>query len=260
MAIDLFSIGKFTIHGYGLMIGIGFVIGMYIGCFRAKKLGFSENHITNISIYVITIGFLGGKILYVIVNFKTFLQNPLSTLGSGGFVVYGGIVTGVLSIFVYCKLKKISFLSYMDIMSASVAVNQGFGRIGCLLAGCCYGRETDSAFGIVFPDGCLAPSGVKLVPTQLMSATFDFVLAFFLIYITKKCKNRGIVSGLYLLLYGIGRFIVEFFRGDEERGMVGIVSTSQFISIFMVLFATGYIAFCLRKKISVEYAENKDKK
>ena len=253
MAIDLFSIGRLTVHGYGLMIGIGFLIGIYVGCTRAKMLGLSDNHVMNISIYVITIGFLGGKILYVIVNFKEFMRNPLSTLGSGGFVVYGGIVTGVLSIFVYCRLKKISFLTYMDIMSASVAINQGFGRIGCFLAGCCYGKETESHFGVVFPDGCLAPAGVRLVPTQLMSAAFDFVLAFFLIYITKKCKSRGMVSGVYLLFYGIGRFIVEFFRGDEERGMVGAISTSQFISIFMVIFAVGYIVFSMKKKQPVEY-------
>ncbi len=254
MALDLFSIGRFTVHGYGLMIGLGFVIGMFIACMRAQKLGLSSDHLTNIAIYVLVIGFIGGKLLYVIVNFNQFLDNPLSVLGSGGFVVYGGIITGILSIYVYCRIKKLSFLSYMDMLCPAVAVNQGFGRIGCFLAGCCYGKETDSCLGVVFPKGCLAPAGIKLLPTQLFSSAFDFAVAIFIFCSMTKYKNRGTASGIYLLLYGVGRFIIEFFRGDDERGSVGVLSTSQFISLFMVAFAVGYILYSKKAAIPTEYA------
>lgn len=259
MAIDLFSIGPFTVHGYGLMIGIGFVLAVLIGGYRTKKLGLSEDDFTNIAICLLIFGWSGGKLLFIIVNIRAFLESPLSQLGSSGFVVYGGIITGILSIFIYCKIKKLSFLTYMDMMAPAVAINQGLGRVGCFMAGCCYGRPTDSPFGVIFPDGCLAPAGVRLIPTQLISAGFDILLAVFLIFMTRRVKYRGMISGLYLVLYGVGRFIIEIFRDDIDRGMVGSLSTSQFISIFMVIFAAGYLYFVNKNKPATEYllpAEN----
>ncbi len=242
MAIDLFSIGKFTVHGYGLMIGLGFLVAVLVGCYRAKKYGLSDDHLINLAINVLIFGFLGGKLLFIIVEFPTFLKAPMSIIGSEGFVVYGGIIAGILTIYIYCKIKKISFFSYFDILAPSVAINQAFGRIGCFLAGCCYGRETRSAIGVVFPEGALAPSGVKLIPTQLFSAGGDFLLFFGLIIYAKRAKYRGNVSACYLLFYSIGRFVIEIFRNDE-RGAVGMLSTSQFLSIFMFVFAIGFLVF-----------------
>ena len=253
MAIDLFTIGPFTVHGYGLMIGIGFVLAVVICGRITKKLGLSEDDFTNIAICLLVFGFMGGKLLYILVNIKQFIQDPLGLLGSEGFVVYGGIFVGIVSIWIYCKIKKLSFLSYMDMMVPAVSIAQGFGRVGCFLAGCCYGRPTDSRFGVIFPEGCLAPAGVRLIPTQLMSAAFDLCMAAFLIFMLRRVKYRGMVSGFYLILYGVGRFIIEFFRGDPERGKVGVLSTSQFISIFMIIFAAAYIYFVNRAKTETEY-------
>lgn len=254
MAIDLFTIGRFTVHGYGLMIGIGFIMAVLIGGMRTKKLGLSDDHFTNIAICLLVFGFMGGKLLYLIVNFRFFLQDPLAHLGSEGFVVYGGIIVGIISVFVYCRLKKLSFLTYMDMMSPAVMINQGFGRIGCFMAGCCHGRPTHSWFSVTFTDPhCLAPTGVPLIPTQPISAAFDLLVAAFLFAIQRKVKYRGTVSGLYLMLYGVGRFVIEIFRGDLDRGTVGNLSTSQFISIFMVIFAAGYLYVVNKKKLDKEY-------
>lgn len=245
MKIDLFTIGHFTVHGYGLMIGLGFLIAYLLLGYRAKKYNLSENDATNIAIFVLIFGFLGGKLLYILVEFKTFLQAPMSVIGSEGFVVYGGIITGILTIYLYCKIKKLDFLRYFDILAPAVAVNQAFGRIGCFLAGCCYGRETECAIGVVFPEGALAPTGVKLLPTQLFSAGADFALAIILMVYARKTKYKGNVSALYLLLYSIGRPIIEYFRNDN-RGAVGTLSTSQFISIFTFLFAVGFLIYNIK--------------
>ncbi len=255
MAIDLFSIGPFTVHGYGLMIGLGFAVAMIIGSRLSDKLGLSGDHFTNIAICVLVFGFMGGKLLYIIVNFMDFIKSPLTMLGSEGFVVYGGIITGILSIYIYCRIRKLDFLSYMDILSPNVAITQGFGRVGCFLAGCCYGKPTHSHFGVVFPEGCLAPAGVSLIPTQLISAAFNLAVAAFLLFMLKKVRYRGMISGLYLMFYGIGRFIIEFLRGDVERGTIAGLPTSQFISIFMVIFAAGYIYFVMKKAVAPQYAE-----
>ena len=120
-------------------------------------------------------------------------------------------------------------------MMPSVALAQGFGRIGCFLAGCCYGKETESAIGIVFHDSAYAPNDVSLLPTQLISSGLNFLHFFLLIWLTKKKKGDGQIAGLYLVLYSVGRFILEFFRGDLIRGSVGELSTSQFIAIFVCL-------------------------
>jgi phosphatidylglycerol:prolipoprotein diacylglycerol transferase len=303
----LFSIGKLNIPGYGFMIGIGFIVALIIGELRAKKKGLDKECVLDMAIIAIVTGFLGAKLLFVIVNFRDFLDAPLSFLGSSGFVVYGGIIAGVACCILYCHFKKIKFLQYFDIIMPEVAIAQGFGRIGCFLAGCCYGRVTTSSFGVVFPADSFAPSGVKLIPTQLISAIGDFVIAAILIIIadvvaakflnkvkTEEHQNlesdiskfenqnteqnstqdnessnknanknneiwkssiyksentnqdieivkngkseglqRGTIGAIYLILYGIGRFAVEFLR-DDLRGAVGALSTSQFISLFIV--------------------------
>lgn len=255
MAIDLFSIGKFTIHGYGLMIGLGFFLAVLIGCYRARLKGLSADHLSSMAICVLIFGFLGGKLLFLIVEFKDFIANPLGSLGSSGFVVYGGIITGILTIVVYCKIKKISVASYADLIVPSIAVNQSLGRVGCFMAGCCYGRETDSWIGVTFPEGCLAPAGIKLIPTQLISAVGMMIIAVGLMLIDKRVKYKGVIAGLYLLSYSIGRFAIEFFRNDY-RGTVGILSTSQFISIFICILAAVVLYFAYRCKVPVTVKED----
>ena len=248
---NIFSIGKITIHGYGLMIGIGFLTAVLIGMYRAKKKGMNQEAVLDIAIYCILAGFLGGKLLYVIVEWKRFVQAPWSVLGSAGFVVYGGIITGVLTGYLYTRIKKLSFTQYFDLVMPEIAIAQGFGRIGCFLAGCCYGAKTDSFLGVIFPEGSLAPAGVKLLPTQLFMSAGDFFIAIVLILYSRKNKVDGNVGAGYLVLYGIGRFAIEFLRNDR-RGNVGALSTSQFISIFIVLIGAGLIVWNIKHSKKAE--------
>ncbi len=249
MAVDLFTIGNFTVHGYGLMIGIGFMVAVLVGSWRCDHhLKLSGDDFSTLSILVLLFGFAGGKLLFIIVEFKSFLQSPLSVLGSSGFVVYGGIISGVVTIFLFCRFKKASFLSYLDAIVPSVALNQAFGRLGCFMAGCCYGIPTTSRFGVVFPENSLAPAGIPLIPTQLYSAAFDLLLAVMMIVLYKRFKRRGDVAVMYFGCYAVGRFIIEIFRNDE-RGTVGALSTSQFISILMLAFSIGLYFF--NKKLNL---------
>lgn len=250
---DILHIGNFTLHGYSLMIALGFIIGMSLCLLKAKKDKKNGDIITDIGMITILAGFLGGKILYLIVDFKNLIANPKSVLGFpqvfSGFVVFGGIIGGFIAVFIYSKIKKINALEYLDYMIPFIALVQGFGRIGCFLAGCCYGGPTDSFLGIVFPQGSIAPAGVKLWPTQLFSAFGDFAIAGILLLVSTKNKKNGNICILYLILYSVGRFIVEFFRNDP-RGAVGALSTSQFISIIMlpIAIALGLVLNFYKKK------------
>ncbi|MFI3214490.1 MAG: prolipoprotein diacylglyceryl transferase [Eubacteriales bacterium] len=257
---DLFSIGPLTIHSYGLMIGIGVVVALLVGEHRAKKRDLDGDFIYGLVAATVILGFLGARILFIITEWSSFLENPARYLTGSGFVVYGGIIAGALTMYGYCKLKKVNLLDYIDLLVPSVAFAQGFGRIGCFLAGCCYGRETDSCIGVVFTHSSYAPNNVKLLPTQLFMSAGDFLIAILLLIYAKKKRVRGQVGAVYLMMYSVGRFFIEFLRNDE-RGNVGFLSTSQFIAIFIFLgSALAYwkiIPFLENKRTLAE--ENKEK-
>ena len=250
---DILTIGSFTIHGYGLMIGLGVAAALLLGDYRAKKKGLNGDYIYGMTFAAVILGFIAARILFIITEWKDFLQNPMNYLAGSGFVVYGGIIGGAITIYVYCKMKKIDMLAYLDLMIPSVALAQGFGRIGCFLAGCCYGKETNSWLGVVFTNSDFAPNGVKLLPTQLFMAAGDWLIMALLLWYASKKPMRGKTTALYLILYSVGRFIVEFLRNDD-RGVVGSLSTSQFIAVFT--FMAGVIAYfvvlprCLGEKSS----------
>lgn len=243
MKNELFSIGPFTVYGYGLMIAIGILVAYVTAEYRAKKHGLDPDKIFYLVIWAVVGGFAGAKVLYFLTRLKDIMENPRVLLDlADGFVVYGGIIGGIYSAMAYCRIKKMPFLKYFDLVMPSVALAQGFGRIGCFLAGCCYGRETDSALGIVFHNSSYAPNDVKLLPTQLISSGLDFLLCAVLILLDRKKKGDGQIAGAYLVLYSIGRFILEFYRGDLIRGNVGALTTSQFIAIFVAMAGVVMIA------------------
>lgn len=248
MSYKLFSIGPVTIYGYGFMIAVGVFAALMTGMYRAKKKGLNPDVIFNLTFLCVIGGFLGAKILYFITEFKSLMEskNFIEDL-TNGFVVYGGIIGGILTAYFYCRYKKIPFLKYFDLAMPSVAIAQGFGRMGCFMAGCCYGRPTDSWLGVIFKNSPFAPNGVSVLPTQLFSSAGDFLIAGMLILIARKKRTDGIVASWYLLLYGVGRFFVEFMRNDP-RGSVGNLSTSQFISIFIIAAGLGMLVWCKKKR------------
>jgi len=242
MKNELLTFGPITIYGYGLMISIGVLAAYITAEFRAKRLHLKHELIFDLTIWSLIGGILGAKLLYLITQVKEIIEDPKLLLDvSHGFVVYGGIIGGILTGFLFCKRHKLNFLKYFDLVMPSIALAQGFGRIGCLLAGCCYGAETTGAFSIVFHESNYAPNGLHLIATQPISSALDFLNFFALIIITKFKKADGQVAGFYLIFYSIGRFILEFFRGDLERGTIGILSTSQFISIFLLAIGLGIV-------------------
>ena len=159
---------------------------------------------------------------------------------SNDFIITFGIGVGYL----YCKLKKLVFLKYFDLVMPSIAIAQGFGRVGCMFAGCCYGRETDSWFHVIYHSYDFAPNGVALIPTQMVMAILNFAHFFILVFLIKKLvKHDGQIAGFYLVFYSIGRFFLEYLRNDP-RGSVDILSTSQFISLFILAAGVGTILLC----------------
>ena len=243
----ILSIGPLTVHGYGLMIGIGIVAALSLAWRRADRRGIPQEKVTTVVLLGLIAGFLGAQLLFLITELPDVLRDPLPYLGSDGFVVYGGILAGVPTLWLWCRKKGERLEIWTDLLLPGVALAQGFGRIGCFLAGCCYGRPTASPIGVIFPADSLAPAGIPLLPTQLFSAAGDFLIALALLRLERRNGKDGELLVWYLLLYGTGRFLLEFFRSDP-RGTVGVFSTSQFISLFIV--AAGVVLALSRRKRS----------
>lgn len=235
-------------HGYGLMIAIGVIAAYMVAEYRAKKKNMDPDNVFSLVIWALVSGYIGSKLLFIITILPDVFKDP-SILKNvwEGWVVYGGIIGGVIGIMIMCRVKKLDFWQYIDLTAPSMALAQGFGRIGCLLAGCCYGRPTTSAFAITFRNSAFAPNNIALVPTQIISSGLDFVNAFVLLWLDRKKKCDGQIMALYLMFYSVGRFVLEYFRGDLERGSVGVLSTSQFISVFT--FILGVVIFVARTRL-----------
>ena len=244
---DWLTIGKFTIHGYGACIAIGLLMALWMSTVRAKKRNMSEDICYGIVFCAAIFGFLSAKIMFCIVEWKAFLQDPWACLSSSGFVVFGGITGGSLAVVIYCLIKKVNALDYLELVVPSVALAQAFGRLGCFMAGCCYGRPTDSPIGIAFSHSDFAPNGVKLIPTQLISSVGNLINMLLLLWIAKNTKKRGTVLACYIIFYSVGRFFVEMLRNDE-RGSVGSLSTSQFYGIFSLIVGLGIFIWAMTHK------------
>ena len=244
MKNELLKIGPFTIYGYGLMIAIGVLFAALLMQRRAKKLGLDEDLAYSLIFGALIGGFAGAKGLFYLINIRNIIADPAFLLYNltDGFVVMGGITTGIIVCLLICRINGKGFLPYFDLFMPSIALAQGFGRIGCFLAGCCYGKETNHKLFVVFPDSVFAPAGKHLIPVQIYSAILDFANCALLLKLSENRnlrKREGSIGGIYLILYGTGRFIMEFFRGDIERGMLGPLSLSQLLSLAFVF--AGFI-------------------
>ncbi len=250
MLRELFHIGPVTVYGYGLMIAIGVISCVLVAMKRAKGYGVNPDILFNAAFIGIISGIIGAKLMYWITILPEIIENPKLLLDlTGGFVVYGGLVTGILAPVIYLRIKKESVLDKLDLAAASIALGQGFGRIGCFLAGCCYGKiAPDGAwYAVTFPASSEAIPGVGLYPTQLMSAAFDFLLFFFLWFMTDRVRFRGVILSLYMMIYSVARFFIEFIRTEPKT--VGPFTTAQFTAFF--IFAAGVILFIVMHKLAL---------
>lgn len=237
--IDIFGL---KISSYFIMAILGCVAAFLLYIFYTKKYFPGDRFDRNmLFIYGLFGAFLGSKLLYIIVEWNKIFScsNIITAIANGGFVFYGGLLGGMLFTAIYCKKQNLKWFTFADSICAPLCLGHAIGRIGCFLAGCCYGTQTDLPIGVVYPQGGIAPSGIRLLPTQLMESAFLLILCVFLLVILRK-KITGLAAGCYLTLYGIWRFAIEFFR-DDNRGSILFFSTSQFISIFIIAIGLAII-------------------
>jgi phosphatidylglycerol:prolipoprotein diacylglycerol transferase len=237
----LFEIGGFPVYTYGVLLAAAYLLGLQFALVRARARGLDGNRVMDLGIWIIISALIGAKLLLLLVDFDTFRQNPreLVTLMRSGGVFYGGLIAAVVVAIWYLRRHKLPVWSVTDAFAPGIALGHVIGRMGCFFAGCCFGRATDVPWAITFTNQYAAenvgtPLNVPLHPPQLYAAGAELVILGLLLVMERKGRPfPGRTFWGYLLLYGITRFIIEFYRGDA-RGMVGDLSTSQFVSVILV--------------------------
>jgi len=231
----LLKVNSLNVYSYGLMVALGFAVAVYLMCRNAAKFSLNKDSIIDLSILVLVTGVAGARLLYVLLNMKYYIANPLEIpqLSKGGLVWYGGFLAAIFAMMIYVRRKGLGFLTVADFFVPYLALAQGFGRIGCFLNGCCYGIEAPPGYplGVIFPQD-ICPRH----PTQIYAA-----LALILIYITlrfwqEKPHFTGEIFLAYCMLYSGKRFLIEFARGDNPRVILGL-TLSQVLSIAIFLIS-----------------------
>ncbi len=247
----LVEFGFVKVFTYGLLVATGFLVAIMVGASRGEREGCDPQKIIDLCFYIMVSALLGARMFYIIVEYKYFAAAPLEIFKfwKGGLVFYGGLIVAVLVSLWYLKRHQMPVWKVADILAPSIALGQGIGRWGCFFAGCCYGVKTDVPWAVTFADSrSLAPQGIPLHPTQIyLSLNALFIFAF-LLWLSKRKKFDGQIFWAYGILYSIGRFIIEYFRGDDRGFAVEqVLSTSQFVGIF-VLGISVFMFYCLHRK------------
>ena len=237
----LFEIGGFPIYTYGVLLAAAYLLGLQFALVRARSRGLDPNRVMDLGIWIIVSALVGAKLLLLVVDFDTFGRNPreLLTLVRSGGVFYGGLIAAVAVALWYLRRHRMPMWTVTDVFAPGIALGHVVGRLGCLFAGCCFGRQTSVPWAITFTDQFAAanvgtPLNVPLHPTQLYEAGADLLILIVLLATERRGRPfPGRTFWGYMLAYGISRFIIEIYRGDP-RGAIGALSTSQFVSVILV--------------------------
>jgi len=240
----LFSLGPITVYTYGFCIFLGVIASYFYGAWLGKtRYGIDKDDVADITFWGLVVGFLSARVLYIAVEFPSFLADPMPyLLSTSGFVFLGGLIGATLTALVMSKKRGIKPAVCFDLFSCIIPLGHAFGRIGCFFYGCCFGKV--HAHGgflcFVFPGSSPAGfvgQGLPILATQLVEAAALFTLTGILFSLRNRIRVPGMMTVAYLGSYGMLRFVIEFLRGDTERGFIGALSTSQWISTGMVFAA-----------------------
>jgi phosphatidylglycerol:prolipoprotein diacylglycerol transferase len=223
----LFEIGPLTIHSYGVMLALAFVVGIWFATRQARREKIPANTVLDLSLVALITGIIGARILFVLRNLNYYLLHPFEMImfWQGGLIYSGGLILGTLCAILFLKVRKVPIWKVADICAPSLAIGQAIGRIGCFLNGCCFGKPV--SWGIKFPPGSFASYeqfsqgliksvneySLPIHPTQLYHSFTALIIFLILILVRRKKKFNGELFFLYLLLYAITRSAIQFLRG-----------------------------------------------
>ena len=249
---DLLCIGPLTIHTYGLFVATGFLVGLIVTIIIGKSEGISQQQVMDMGFIIVLSAIIGSRIMYALMNISHYRHHPLDIfkVWQGGLVFSGGIIAGILVLIWYTRKSHLSLWKTCDMLAPGLALGQGIGRIGCFMAGCCYGKPTDLIWGVKFTHpNSLAPLNIPLHPTQIYSSISAIIIFLVLLLLHSKKSFAGQVFLWFLILHSTARLAIEQFRGDD-RGILlnSNMSFTQFIAIIIFIAAVITLNIVKSKK------------
>ena len=242
----LISIGSFYIPTYGVLVALAFLAGLTLTIRLARRAGLAPDEITNLAVYCAIAGIAGAKLCMILFDLGDYLHNPgqiftLETLQAAG-VFHGGFIAALIVAIVYLRKRRLPALKTMDVFAPGVALGQSIGRLGCFAAGCCWGKECHLPWGVYFRSNVASPVPLDrpLHPVQLYESAANLVIFAILYRQFNRAHRPGQVIGLYLILYSMARFVIEFFR-EHEQSLVGPFSITQWIAIALLALGVGIL-------------------
>lgn len=242
-----FKLGTWPLHWYGVLVATGFLAGLWTASRRAPRYGLKAEQVGDAGPWMILGTILGARLLYVTTYWKEkFATEPwweVFMVQHGGLVFYGGLIGASLAVMLYCTFRKVPLWKLADAFAPSIALGYVFGRLGCLMNGCCYGRACALPWAIRYPIGHdTHPDGGEAVgvhPTQIYDSLLNLALYLFLAWLYRRKKFDGQVFATYLVCYAFTRSLVEYFRGDYTPGHIhgGFFTPAQLVSVG--IFAAG---------------------
>jgi phosphatidylglycerol---prolipoprotein diacylglyceryl transferase len=262
----LFEVGPLTFHTYGLLLATAYLVAVSLLARLVERDGIARARAWDLGFVVIISAILGGKIIMVLTDLGAYTEQPSRLLSlefwQAGGVFYGGLLGAIAGSAIYVsRYPDLTFWRLADSAAPVIAIGQAIGRLGCLAAGCDYGRPSDLPWSVTFTSDYAhstvgVPLGVPLHPTQIYESLMTFGLFVFLLWLLPRRSFQGQVFSLYLILYSVGRFGLEFVRGDEDRGFLfgDLFSTSQFIALIIIPLAL--IAYFYNRKHNPRGGDN----
>ena len=254
----LFTIGSFSLPTYGLLVALAFLTALWMASLFAKEKGINSEKVVYLGVYCALVGMLGAKVMMIALD-PEYRAHPmeiftLATLQSAG-IFFGGFVLALIFAYFYMRAQGLPVLATADIFAPGLALGHGIGRLGCFAAGCCWGRPTHLPWAVTFNNTDATtgvPLGVPLHPTQLYEAFAEGLICLVLLHRMKRVHRDGLIIGMYLLLYGIVRFGVEFLRmHDASNPLGGPLTLEQWLAL-AVAAGGAWLVFMPRGQVRQE--------
>ena len=232
----IFSIGTFEVRWYGVMIVVAVIAGIAISLVEAKRKGLKQDTIWDLALWVVIGGILGSRLLHIIDRWDYYYYHPEQLFNFAGLAIWGAVLGGLLAVMIYCLVKRTSFWQLGDTIAPGAIMGQAIGRVGCLLNGCCYGLTCEQPFGIVYhnPES-YAPQGIPLYPTQIFHIIWNLIGFGILWALRKKLKPDGALFLVWLIFFGVGDFVIRYFR--ESEPFLFNLPEAQVVDILIVVIA-----------------------
>jgi len=237
-----FTIGSYSLRWYAVMVILAIAFLVWWSAYFARKAGYDKDFIFGATLWAVPLGVIGAKLVHVIDDLSYYAAHPAGIVSPGGFAIFGAILGAMLGVWIYCRIRRVSFAPLGDLLAPGIILAQSIGRIGCTINGCCYGAISNLPWAVTWTHpNTIAPLGIPVHPTQVYELLWDLLVFAVLWWVLRRRLTQpGALFAAYLALYSLGSFSIRFLRGDVST-FAGVFNEGQVISLLVFIVAAGFL-------------------